>query len=53
MEAKRPVLFELGKMIELCNQQINSEIALTMALGGGYRADAGGAKPLTKSKETV
>ncbi|MBV8465269.1 MAG: efflux transporter outer membrane subunit [Burkholderiales bacterium] len=38
-EAKLPVLLEQGRMIELQSQQIDREIALTMALGGGYRAE--------------
>ncbi|MBV8657538.1 MAG: efflux transporter outer membrane subunit [Burkholderiales bacterium] len=38
-EAVLPVLRERGKMIELQSQQIEREIALTMALGGGYQAE--------------
>ena len=36
MEAMLPVLSEQSKLIELHSRQINREIALTMALGGGY-----------------
>lgn len=37
-EAMLPVLRERGKMIELHSQQLAREVALTLALGGGYQA---------------
>jgi len=40
MEAELPVLSERGKMVELRSRQIDREVALTMALGGGYNADS-------------
>ncbi|MFI4941152.1 MAG: efflux transporter outer membrane subunit [Burkholderiales bacterium] len=51
MEAKLPVLLEQGKLNELRNQQIDTEIALTMALGGGYTSDAEDVKTVGVIKE--
>ena len=39
MEARLPVLSEQSKMVELRSRQINREVALTAALGGGYMND--------------
>ncbi|BCL74912.1 multidrug resistance transporter [Jeongeupia sp. HS-3] len=38
MEARLPLLFEQGQQLALRSKQINTEIALTASLGGGYQA---------------
>ncbi|TJZ69355.1 efflux transporter outer membrane subunit [Chitiniphilus eburneus] len=37
MESRLPVLYEQGQQLALRSRQLNAEIALTLALGGGYR----------------
>jgi multidrug efflux system outer membrane protein len=39
IEAMLPVLSEQGKMVEIRGRQIDREVALTMALGGGYQIE--------------
>lgn len=39
MEARLPVLGQLGRQIQLRNQQVQAEVGLTMALGGGFQAE--------------
>jgi multidrug efflux system outer membrane protein len=39
IEAKLPVLSEQGKMVEIRGRQIDREVALTAALGGGYKTE--------------
>jgi multidrug efflux system outer membrane protein len=44
IEARLPVLSEQGKMVEIRARQIDREVALTAALGGGYKIEK--AEPL-------
>ena len=40
IEAKLPLLLEQAKLIELQNKQIQAQVALITALGGGYKANS-------------
>ncbi len=39
LEARQPVIAEKVALLTLNGQMLSQEIALTKALGGGYRAD--------------
>jgi len=40
LEARQPVIAEQVALLTLNGQMLSQEVALTKALGGGYRADA-------------
>ena len=40
LEARQPVIAERAALLTLNAQMLSQEIALTKALGGGYRADS-------------
>jgi len=51
LQARQPVFTERMALLDLQSRQVEEEIALVKALGGGYRSEVGGEMPTTAPHE--